>query len=250
MIPRPDGTRQIDWLVQIAENAGCDVMLSMRDDSPPPVDRPVVIDLHPGGGPLAALAAFHVRHPEEPVLVLGGDLFLLDARTVEHLLANRDSSRKATAYANRIDGRSEPLCAIYEVSGISRATEWIARGDFHARHFLESLDPRVLELPHPAALDGANTPHDLAECFAKLQHGVTAKSVGVSYFGQLREKRGLEREQVETLACTVAGLFEEVRFRHRLKIDIEGVEATLNGRLGGWDEPLSGGDEVVFVPVS
>src|SRR5690606_38465176 len=98
---------------------------------------PVLHDAEPGAGPLAALAALE----KGPVLVLGCDLFLLDEATLRHLLDRRDPARAATCYANRIDGRPEPLCAIYESAGLARAKEALAAGERCARHFLESLDP-------------------------------------------------------------------------------------------------------------
>jgi molybdopterin-guanine dinucleotide biosynthesis protein A len=248
LLTRPDGIRQIDWLAGLANTTGCEVMLSRRDDSPPPVDLPVITDLRPGGGPLAALAAAHAARPEQPVLMLGGDLFLLDAVTLQHLLDHRDPACRATAFANRLDGRPEPHCTIYETSGSLLAAAWLARGDFHARHFLESLEPRVLDLPHPAALDGANTPHELAECFTKLTRGVQPKSVHVRFSDVLREARGLEQERVETLACTAAGLYEELRFRHRLPLDIDQLDATRNGIPCAWDQLLSDGDSITFPP--
>jgi molybdopterin-guanine dinucleotide biosynthesis protein A len=247
-IERPDGTRQVDWLVRLAKLTGGETFLSMRDDATPPVDLPVVTDEIAGGGPLAALAAIHAKKPDGPVLVLGCDLFLLDETTVNHMLGKRDPSRGATCFANRIDGRPEPLCAIYEASGISQAADALARGEYCARHFLESLDPLVLELPHPAALDNANTPQELAECFAKLQRGVMPKTVSVLYFAKLRESRGLDEEKVATLACTPAGLYEELRFRHRLPLQIDSLRAARNGDFCAWDELISDGDEIVFIP--
>lgn len=248
LLTRPDGTRQIDWLANLAKATGCEVMLSRRDDSPPPVDLPVIADLHPGGGPLAALAAAHAARPDQPVLMLGGDLFLLDAATLRHLLDHRDPARPSTAFANRLDGRPEPHCTIYETSGSSLAAAWLARGDFHARHFLESLEPSVLKLPHPAALDGANTPLELAECFAKLEFGVFPKAVRVHYSRPLSEALRRDEEPVETLACTVAGLYEELRFRHRLPLDIDQLDATRNGIPCNWDQLLSAGDLIAFLP--
>lgn len=249
LIERPDGIRHIDWLARIAREAtGCEVHLSIRGDAPAPIDAPVIPDAEPGGGPLAALASAHAARPDAAVLVLGCDLFLLDADTLRFLLENRDPARPATCFANRIDGRPEPLCAIYEVSGISRAATALAAGERCARHFLESLAPRVLDLPRPAALDNANTPHQLAECFAKLTRGVTPKTVSVLYFAKLREARGLDAERVETLACTPAGLYDELRFRHRLPLDLDSLRAARNGDFCAWDEALTDGDEVVFIP--
>src|SRR5688500_6146796 len=82
LIERPDGLRQIDWLAHLLRAAGLEVMLSIRGDALRPEDLPLVIDRNPGGGPLAALEAFHGQCPGQPVLVLGGDLFLMDAPTL------------------------------------------------------------------------------------------------------------------------------------------------------------------------
>jgi molybdopterin converting factor small subunit len=207
-----------------------------------------VVDATADAGPLAALAAFQATCPGEPVLVLGCDLFLLDEITVRHLIERRDPTRAATCFANRIDGRPEPLCAILESAALARAGAAVAAGERCARHFLESLDPQVLELPRPAALDNANTPWELAECFAKLTHGVVAKQVEVLYFAKLREARGTDAERVATLACTPAGLYEELRFRHRLPLEIDSLRAARNGDFCGWEEMLADGDEVVFIP--
>jgi len=248
LIERPDGGRQIDWMGELAREAGGEVILSMQDDSSPPLDLPVVIDSLPGAGPLAALAAMHAARPGEAVLALSCDLFLLDAETIWHLVAQRDPARNATCFANRIDGKREPLCAIYEVSGLSRAAAWLAEGKNGARLFLESLDPLVLDLPHPAALENANTPRELAECFAKLRHGVIPKTVQILYFANLRQARGKGQETVETLACTPGGLYEELRFRHGLRVDGESLRVARNGDFCAWDELLADGDEIVFIP--
>ncbi len=242
------GIRQIDALLALARSIGNDVYVSSNEPEKIPAGIPVIADLHPGGGPLAALEAFHARLPDEPVLLLGCDLFLLDAATLEHLIARRDASCAATAYANRIDGRAEPLCAIYEASAVAQATPAVADGNFCARHFLEALKPQLLELPNPAALDGANTPEELAEIMAKRGHGVTAKPVKILYFAKLREERGLDHEAITTLACTTAGLYEELRFKHRFSLPIGALRCACNGSFCDWNTLLQPGDEVIFIP--
>ena len=172
LIERPDGMRQIDWLAKLVREAGLKAMLSRRDDSPAPVDLPTVIDRRAEGGPLAALEAFHELHPGQPVLLLGGDLFLMDALALSDLLAGRDESRAATCFANRIDARPEPLCTIYEARAVAQASEWLSRGEYTARHFLAQLDPKVIPLRSPAALDNVNTPRDLHEALQKLRGGI------------------------------------------------------------------------------
>ena len=98
LIERPDGMRQIDWLAKLVREAGLKAMLSRRDDSPAPVDLPTVIDRRAEGGPLAALEAFHELHPGQPVLLLGGDLFLMAARmSVQQ--SHRDARQRLQPFA-------------------------------------------------------------------------------------------------------------------------------------------------------
>jgi molybdopterin-guanine dinucleotide biosynthesis protein A len=231
-IVRPDGMLQIEWLVKLLREAGLEVLLSSPGDSAPPIDLPVVTDLRPDGGPLAALEAFHSLHHGKPLLLLGGDLFLMDAVTVTGLIEGRDETRSATCYANRIDGRPEPLCTIYEAQSSALATEWLARGEHGARHFLAGLDPKILSLRSPAALDNVNNPRDLHEAFQKLREGVVAKRVTVEH--------PLFAGEVTTLACTVGGLFEELSFRERWD------EAAAGEVPAEWEAPVREGDRIVF----
>ena len=52
----------------------------------------------------------------------------------------------------------------------------------------------------------------------------------------------------ETLACTTAGLYEELRFRHRLPLGFDQLETTRNGIPCAWDQLLSNGDGIAFQP--
>ena len=246
-IVRPDGNRQIDYVAGLL-NPVCDrVFLSLRNRESVPIDLPVIPDTHPGAGPVAALASA-ADVCGGPLLVISSDLFLIDAPTLEFLLARRDPTCRATCFRNRIDDRVEPLCTIYEAAGMTAAAEAAANGQRCARKFLESLDPQVLDLPQPVALDNANTPEELNECFSKLTDGVLPKTVNILYFAKLREARGLDAETVETWANTAAGLYEEVRFRHRFPLDLDTLRVAINGEFADWSTRLNAGDEVVFIP--
>ncbi|BCU75291.1 NTP transferase domain-containing protein [Luteolibacter sp. LG18] len=244
LIERPDGSRQIDHVIALAKRVSDRVFLSTRDLNDRGTGLPLLLDEVPGSGPTAALAAAAATDLRGPWLVLGCDLFLLDAPTIAHLIAHRDPSRGATAYRNRIDGRAEPLCTIYEESSINPAKD----APRCARKYLESLDPLVLDLPFPAALDNANTPADLAEAFEKLKRGTVSKAVSLLYFAILREARGLSSESVETLAWTAAGLYEELSFRHRFPLEASQLRVARNGEFAGWAAPVEDGDEFVFMP--
>ena len=248
LIERPDGTRQLDHILALARSVVPDVILSTNDPDTAPDGTNTLPDLNPGDGPLGALASFHARYPDESVLLLGCDHFLIDRPTLAALLDGRDPTAMATAYPNRIDGRPEPLCAIYEASSLPLARTKLEAGDFCARHFLESLSPTLLELGNPVALDNANTPADLDEAFAKLTHGSARKTVRTLYFAKLREARGIDEEEVESWAHSCAGLYEELRFKHRLPLDLDALRCARNGDFCDWSTPIQDGDEIVFIP--
>ncbi|BCX49563.1 molybdopterin converting factor subunit MoaD [Haloferula helveola] len=249
-IVRPDGTRQLDYIFELAKSVSDDVSLSSNDPSVqlPGIDS--IPDALPENGPLGAMLTFGslVEHTGT-VLIIGCDLFLLDRPTLEALIGGHRQDAYATCFSNRIDGRPEPLCAIYSEAALDRLDNVVLERDGKcARHFIESLNPTLLQPPNPVALDNANSPHDLDEAFAKLTHGVTPKTVRILYFAKLREARGLDEEAVETLACTCAGLYEELRFRHRLPLDIDSLRCARNGDFCDWDTLLEPDDEIVFIP--
>jgi len=247
-IERSPGVRQIDYLIELARRVSADVLVSSNDADKVTEGLSVIPDLNPGAGPLAALEAFHARHPGEPVLLLGCDLFLMDEYTLVYLLENRDMVKGITAYANRIDGVPEPLCAIYEAEVVAAAGEAIAAGESCARHFIKQRKHALLELPNLVALDGANTPEELDEVFAKLNEGAKAKQVKLVYYAKLREERGCHEETIETLACTCGGLYEELRFRHRFSLSIKALRCARNGGFCHWNQLIEDGDEIIFMP--
>lgn len=248
LIERPDGTRQLDHIVALARTISDELIVSTNDPSIVPADISHLPDLNPGDGPLGALASFHARHPGDPVMLIGCDQFLLDELTLRELIDQRDTTTMATGYANRLDHRPEPLCAIYESSALAKVQEKLDANDYCARHFLESLSPKVLKLTHPAAIDNANTPADLDEAFAKITDGVTTRKLRVLYFAKLREARGLNEEQIETLALTAAGLYEELRFKHRLPLKLDALRCARNGEFCDWSTRINSQDEIVFIP--
>jgi molybdopterin-guanine dinucleotide biosynthesis protein A len=248
LIERPDGARQLDHIIALARSISTDILISTNSPDIVPTGIPILPDLNPGDGPLGALASFHHAHPDEAVLLIGCDLFLLDKATIDKLISAHTQAHSSTCFKSRIDSRPEPLCAIYESSALAMASGALANNEFCARHFLESLDPHTLELLNPVALDNANTPADLEEAFTKITDGVSSKSVKVLYFAKLREERGVDEESVETLACTAAGLYDELSFRHRLSLKLDSLRCARNGDFCDWNTRIEANDEIVFIP--
>lgn len=122
-----------------------------------------------GIGPLGGILSALRTHPQTAWLVLAVDLPLLDAATLEHLIAHRDPTRLATAYRSSRDGLPEPLCAIYEPHAEPILAEFHAgRGIRCPRKILINSDAHLLDLPNPGALDNVNHPDEYARAAARL----------------------------------------------------------------------------------
>ena len=77
-----------------------------------------------------------------------------------------------------------------------------------------------------------------------------AIAVRVRLFARLRELAGFESEMVEVAPdAKVADVYEAVRRSHpALQVDRDSVRAALNHEFAGWDEVVSEGDEIAFIP--
>lgn len=67
-------------------------------------------------------------------------------------------------------------------------------------------------------------------------------------FARLREQAGTECELVDR-AVTIADVYRVLRERHpALTADLDLIRPARNQELARWDEPVSDGDEVAFIP--
>jgi len=123
---------------------------------------PRIVDGEIGQGPIAGIAAAQAAHPGAAWLVLACDLPFLDTACLQHLLAQRQPARMATAYRSSHDGLPEPLCALWEPSSRSRVQAFIAAGRHCPRKLLIEGDTALVDLPDARALDNINTPGELA----------------------------------------------------------------------------------------
>ena len=74
------------------------------------------------------------------------------------------------------------------------------------------------------------------------------KIVHIQYYALLREERGLSQETLSTQAATARELYEELRARHRFKLSRDLLKAAVNDEFVPWNQPLSSGDRVIFIP--
>lgn len=203
-------------------------------------------------GPIAGIMAAQARHPDVAWLVLACDLPLLDRQTLEHLLRSRRPTRQATAFRSTHDGLPEPLCAIYEPSSRAALRAYVASGRDCPRKFLLNADAELLEQPAPGALDNVNTPQEYGSATSRLpdatRAAVPARQINVQYYALLREQAGRSSESLVTVAVTPRELYQELRGRYPFSLAPEMLRVAVNSEFGDWNQRLSAGDSVVFIP--
>jgi molybdopterin-guanine dinucleotide biosynthesis protein A len=123
---------------------------------------PMICDHQPGLGPAGGLLAAHRQHVEVAWLVTACDMPGLDESILRILVQSRNARRAATAFRSPVDGKVEPLCAIYEPATLARFSQRATAGrGLSPRDLLGDSDVEYVELSDPAALTNVNTPTDL-----------------------------------------------------------------------------------------
>jgi molybdopterin-guanine dinucleotide biosynthesis protein A len=246
------GQPQLQWAFELVSKFCAGSFVSVRPDQRNDTARaghPQIVDRQPGIGPIAGIAAALLEHPKAAWLVLACDLPFLTDRTLEHLIAQRDASKIATAYRSTHDGLPEPLCAIWEPTARELVTAYIASGKQCPRKFLIDSDTKLLDLPERQALDNVNTVEEFGLATAALRpQAKVAKTVRVQYYAILREQAGRSEETLDTSAGTPAELYAELRQRHPFQLTSAQLKVALNSEFSDWQTPLKHGDTVVFIP--
>jgi molybdopterin-guanine dinucleotide biosynthesis protein A len=246
-----DGRTQLQRAFGLIENLVVRGFVSVRADQRQDALRaayPQIVDVTGVDGPIAGIRAAQLAHPAAAWLVLAIDLPMLDAPTLQNLIARRDPARLATPYRSSHGGLPEPLCAIYEPAAAPAVEAWIAAGRNCPRKLLIQSDTLLLDQPNPQSLDNVNTPADLAAATSLHTGTIAPRELRVQYFALLREQAGRRDEAVVTRAATPRELFGELAARHRFTLGTEHLKVAVNTEFSDWSRPLAAGDTVVFIP--
>ena len=72
--------------------------------------------------------------------------------------------------------------------------------------------------------------------------------IELRYYAQLREQARTGSERIETSAVSLAALYEHLQARHGFSLPASALKVAVNTRFCEWEQPLSEGDTVVFIP--
>jgi molybdenum cofactor guanylyltransferase len=118
----------------------------------------LIVDLHPGAGPLAGIEAALAASDADALVVLACDLPFVDEALVRAL---RDAE-PADAVVARLDGKAQPLAARYARSILPQVQRRLSRDKLRMLDLVAALDPRWIDFPAGTrALFNVNTPDDV-----------------------------------------------------------------------------------------
>ena len=157
------GKEQRFYLADLLKPLCKEVFISCREDQRDAITNanPVLTDTFTGLGPYGAILSAFREQPDSAWLVIACDLPLLDTDTLEYLVANRDTSKIATAYQSPDNEFPEPLIAIWEPKSYPQLLSFLSMGYSCPRKVLINSDVKLLQAKNPEALSNVNTPEDL-----------------------------------------------------------------------------------------
>ena len=241
-----DGLTQLDRAKKLLSPVSDGVWISVAEPQGLTNELP---DQIRDAGPLSGLHAALKKRPTSNWIVLACDLPLIESEVLENLKVQADPQR-ATAYRSRLDGRAEPLCAIYPASCYEPLKAWLAEDKRCARKFIESLNPKLLNLPevHKHALDNFNTPEDLVELESHLNQTRQPKAITLLHFAKLRDEMGEPETHLTTECVTAAGVYDELRMSRGLSLKRQHLKVAINGNFADWSTRINAGDELAIIP--
>ncbi|MFC4685349.1 NTP transferase domain-containing protein [Epilithonimonas pallida] len=117
------------------------------------------LNMGPFGGILSALRS----QRDKAWLVVACDLPLLDEKSLEFLIENRNIEKAATTYESPFDGLPEPLITIWEPKSYPLLLNFLGSGITCPRKVLINSDTLILKPGNPDSLMNVNTPEDMVK---------------------------------------------------------------------------------------
>jgi molybdopterin-guanine dinucleotide biosynthesis protein A len=159
-----NGQSQLAYVAGVMASCVEKVFVSTRPDQKDDEERAQyeqIVDRYENLGPVAGILSALEEKPEVDWLVVACDLPNVNEQTIRILLEHRGGEQPFTAFVSSYDGLPEPLCAIYHSGSEEIVRRFVDEGVNCPRKILIRSETRLLDQPHPEALDNVNTPDDL-----------------------------------------------------------------------------------------
>jgi molybdopterin-guanine dinucleotide biosynthesis protein A len=124
----------------------------------------ILTDTYTGIGPYGAILSAFKFNPTIAWLVVACDLPLLDKKTLEYLIKNRNLNSIATTFHSPHDNLPEPLITIWEPKSFSVLLSYLDNGFTCPRKVLIKNDNvHIIQPQNADALMNVNTPEDFTQ---------------------------------------------------------------------------------------
>lgn len=156
------GKEQMYYLANMLFQFCDNVFISCRIEQVNCIDKKykIIPDEFENAGPLAAIiSAFH-QNKNCAWLVVACDLPLLDAKTIDFLVQQRDETAVATTFQSAYDNLPEPLLTIWEPKSLPLLETALSEKKYSPRQVLMNAKITVLLAPDLNVLLNVNTPEE------------------------------------------------------------------------------------------
>lgn len=165
------GVSQREYLYDLLRQVCEETFVSLREEQAAklPSRMSAIEDLNEYRGPYNGLLSAHKKHPDAAWLVLACDLPLMDLDALKELIAKRDHTKLATAFALKENPLPEPLCAIWEPRALKASITYLDNGNGTCpRKYLINHDTKLVFPKNPNVLLNANSELEYQEALLKL----------------------------------------------------------------------------------
>ncbi|RYE29245.1 MAG: molybdenum cofactor guanylyltransferase [Sphingobacteriaceae bacterium] len=141
-----------------------EVFISCRSDQQQHIDKnyKVLVDNYADSGPLEAILTAFENKPNCGWIVIACDLPLLNKKTLDELVKQRDANKIATVFKSPVDDLPEPLIGIWEQASFELLKNNHQKQHRSLRKLLITNAAKIIKAPDAGALINANTPEDAA----------------------------------------------------------------------------------------
>lgn len=160
------GQPQSIYLYNLVSKLCGNTYLSIREDQKDLYadTLPTITDRNVYRGPFNGIMSAHEFDPLASWLVVACDLPLMDISGLKSLIAERDSSRDATAMATRKTGLPEPLAAIWEAGTLDKVPSYLENSESSCpRKYLLNSDIKLVFPADDTILLNSNSEEDYKE---------------------------------------------------------------------------------------
>ncbi|MCG2460399.1 NTP transferase domain-containing protein [Flavobacteriaceae bacterium F89] len=166
------GIPQREYLYHLLSRVCDEVFLSLRSDQLQELKGKFkfIVDQDRYSGPYNGLLSAHHQFPQVAWLVLACDLPLMDLEGLKHLVAHRNLSKMATAFALKEKPLPEPLAAIWEPDGLEQSEIQFNNGSSTSlRKYLINSSVELVFPERKEILLNANSKDEYAKVLAKFK---------------------------------------------------------------------------------